>query len=145
MVKKTKLPKFQNLPTLADLAKRRNQSVSSLLAEWDILDIPSLERRLIREGLSPEFDKGDVALFFDTTAVSVIETVLPVVKTAVIEPTTSIVDQVKKIQKQTEVDSKKLTKIKLSLDAVKSGTENRVASEPIVVVSVEAEKPSNET
>lgn len=144
MVKKTKLPKFQNLPTLADLAKRRKQSVSSLLTEWDILDIPSLERRLVREGLSQEFDKNDVALFLNTAEVSVTETTLPAVKAAVVEPTV-MVDQIKKIQKQTEIDSKKLTKIKLSLDAVKSGTENRVASEPVVVVSVEAEKPSNET
>lgn len=144
MVKKTKLPKFQNLPTLADLAKRRRQSVTALLAEWDIHDVLSLERRLVREGLAPEEDGKIAALFAKTIDAVIVETVISIPAIDPVKVEVSV-EQTKKIQKQTESDNKKLTKTKFSLDASKLGTENRVTNESVTVVSDEAKKSSNET
>lgn len=136
MAKTPKAPKFQNLPTLEGLAIRRRQTISSILADWGVKDAASLVERLKREGLAPVEDPSKLFSWKEPV------TLLPQVE-LVKEKMVDAVDRAKKVLKETEPESKKPTKAKLSSDAPDPGTEDRAASKPAIVVSDEAGKPTS--
>lgn len=45
------MPRYQKKPTVADVARRRNQTVEQLIAEWGVTSTEALKERCRREGV----------------------------------------------------------------------------------------------
>ena len=130
-------PRFQNLPTLEDLASRRGQTVSSIVNDWGVNTIEELVEKLKTEGLTSTTDLSK--LFVkpkQELTQSVPEPEPEQTKVVVVE---------KKSTKDQEQDGKKSTKAKITYDVIDPTNTSRDSSKSTSLVPDETEECKSKT
>lgn len=103
-------PLYQKRPTIEDLAMRRNQKLSDLIADFQVSDYDSLVLRCEREGLSkPERGKFDKYFAKETASSHTVQ------ETFQEQPQAVVVEAVE-IASEADPEQKKRRKIKTSQD-----------------------------
>jgi hypothetical protein len=138
MSKTPKPPKFQNLPTLEDLASRRGQTISSIVNDWGITTIDEIVEKLKTEGLTSTSDLSN--LFAKPKQEPKPQLESPLV---VLDKPVAVLE--KKSTKDTEQDSKKSTKTKITYDVIDSTNTSRDPSESASMVPDKTEECKSKT
>lgn len=128
-------PKFQNLPTLEDLASRRGQTVSSIVNDWGVNTIEELVEKLKTEGLT---STTDLSKFFVKPKQELTQSVQEPEQTKVV-----VVE--KKSTKDQEQDGKKSTKTKITYDVIDPTNTSRDSSKSTSLVPDETEECKSKT